>query len=420
MKSRSLGISEISFVVVIIIVALYFDYMEKKIGNVDASSVAIDELKHNYDSNNNNNNNNSSTKGPLLLINTTNVSNCFSPSLNDRSVLNSNSDEKQIKNLDRDDLGISITNSFNTNSSKFCKVYTVSDPSTCIAYFVNQSKKSCHIDDEDEDEDKKLETDNFSNDGLLIADTKFNNQYTFESLDPLNPTNKIRVSLDFDEHTQGGLEDLNSPRIELVRESLEGEPNMSAAKNQIIKWQGNIGDYFKEPIDDFDNETYITIQFNTGRHTSDEDDQRNGFGVLFDVSAGSNPNLFEFREDGHYVKYDYEMIKQLTGDSFKFHNKDKNGSPVFINELTETDNVTLKVVTYLDANNSRTVKTFIDKGQGKEVPYWTIDDLSKLKEYDKVDNDDDFIRTVMQGSGYVIARTDNIDTRLSSFNSLAF
>ena len=114
------------------------------------------------------------------------------------------------------------------------------------------------------------------------------------------------------------------------------------------------------------------------------------------------------------------MIKQLTGDSFKFHNKDKNGNPVFINDFTETDNVTLKVVTYLDANNSRTVKTFIDKGQGKEVPYWTIDDLSKLKEYDKVDNDDDFIKTVMQGSGYVIARTDNIDTRLSSFNSLAF
>ncbi len=66
------------------------------------------------------------------------------------------------------------------------------------------------------------------------------------------------------------------------------------------------------------------------------------------------------------------------------------------------------------------MKTFIDKGQGKEVPYWTIDDLSKLKEDDKVDNDDDFINTVTQGSGYVIARTDNIDTRLSSFNSLAF
>ena len=416
MKSRLLGISEISFVVLILSVVLFFDYyMEKVIRHVDASSVAIDESKHNYDSSNNY----STTKGPLFLINTTNVSNCFSPSLNDQNTLNSNSDKMLIKNLDRNDLGRSVTDNFNTNSnSKFCKVYTVSDPSTCIVHYVNQSKKSCQMDDENED--KKLESDNFSNDGLLIADTKFNNQYTFESLDPLNPTNKIRVSLDFDKHTQGGLEDLNSPRIELVRETLEGEPNMSAAKNQIIKWQGNIGDYFKEPIDDFDNETYITIQFNTGRHTSDKDDQRNGFGVLFDVSADSNPNLFEFREDGHYVKYDYEMIKQLTGDSFKFHNKDKDGNPVFINDLTESDNVTLKVVTYLDANNSRTVKTFIDKGQGKEVPYWTIDDLSKLKEYDKVDNDDDFIDTVMQGSGYVIARTDNIDTRLSSFNSLAF
>lgn len=400
MKSKLLRISEIIIVVLILSMVSYFDfYMKKEIGHVNASSVAFDNITHNYLSNSN-----SSKKNPLLLINTTNISNCFSPSLNDQN-----------------DLGDDVINDFNTDGShEFCKVYSVSDPSTCIEYFTNQSKKPCHTDDENGDGDKKLERDNFSNDGLLIADTKFNNQYTFESQDPLNSTNKIRVSLDFDEHTQGGLEDLNSPRIELVRENLEGEPDMSAAKNQIIKWQGNVGGYFKEPIDDFDNETYITIQFNTGRHTSNEDDQRNGFGVLFDVSADSNPNLFEFREDSHYVKYDYEMIKQLAGDSFKFHNQDKNGNPVFINDLTETDNVTLKVVTYLDANNLRTVKTFIDKGQGKEVPYWTIDDLSKLKEDDKVDNDDDFINTVTQGSGYVIARTDNIDTRLSSFNSLAF
>lgn len=401
MKSKPLRISEIMILILIFNMVLYFDYsMKKEIVHVDASNLTFDKLTHNPVSNNSN----SSTKNPLLLINTTNISNCFSPSFNDRN-----------------GLGDNIINNFKTNSSnQFCKVYTASDPSICLEYFTNQSKKSCNIDDGDEDEDKKLERDNFSNEGLLIADTKFNNQYTFESLDPLNPTNKIRVSLDFAEHTQGGLEDLKSPRIELVRENLEGEPNMSVAKNQIIKWQGNIGGYFKEPIDDFDNETYITIQFNTGRHTSNEDDQRNGFGVLFDVSADSNPNLFEFREDGHYVKYDYEMIKQLAGDSFKFHNQDKNGNPVFMNDLTETDNVTLKVVTYLDANNLRTVKTFLDKGQGKEVPYWTIDDLSKLKEYDKVDSDDDFINTVMQGSGYVIARTDNIDTRLSSFNSLAF
>ena len=71
--------------------------MEKEIGHVDASSIAIDELKHNYNSSNSSNN--SSTKGPLLLINTTNVSNCFSPS-NDRNILNSNSDEKPNKNLD--------------------------------------------------------------------------------------------------------------------------------------------------------------------------------------------------------------------------------------------------------------------------------------------------------------------------------
>ncbi len=265
-----------------------------------------------------------------------------------------------------------------------------------------------------------LDRDNFSNDGLLLADTKFNNRYTFESMDPINPSNKIRVSLDFDEHSQGGLDNLNSPRIELVRENLDGEPNMSAAKNQIIKWQGNIGKYFKEPADDFDNETYITIQFNTGSHTSNKDDQRNGFGVLFDVSDSSNPNLFEFIEDGHYVKYDYEAIKQLAGDRFKFHNMDDNGNPIFINNLTETDNVTLKIVTLLDSNNSRMVKTFIDNSRGKEVPYWTIGDISKLKEYDRINNEDDFVETVMQGSGYVIARTDNIDTRLSSFNSLAF
>jgi hypothetical protein len=418
-KSRSLRISEIFLVILTLSIILYFEYyIEKEIEHVVASSITIGNSMHNYSTNSN-----SSTKVPLLMINTTDVSNCFSPSLNDRNILNPNSDEKPVKNPGEDDLSNGKKNDIGINSgTEFCEVYSVSDPSTCIVYYVNQSKKPCQIadDEKDEDEEEKLKKDNFSNDGLLLADTKFNNQYTFESPDPLNPNNKIKVSLDFDEHSQGGLDDLNSPRIELVREGLDGEPIMTAAKNQIIKWQGNIGDYFKEPIDDFNNETYITIQFNTGRHTSDEDDQRNGFGVLFDVSADSNPNLFEFREDGHYIKYDYGTIKQLAGDSFVFYQKDEDGNPVFINNLIETDNVTLKVVTQIDANNTRMVKTFIDNGQGKEVPYWTVNDLSKLKEYDKVENDDNFIKTVMQGSGYVIVRTDNIDTRLLSFNSLAF
>src|SRR5262249_12490398 len=150
---------------------------------------------------------------------------------------------------------------------------------------------------------------------------------------------------------QGGVNHLNSPRIELVRENMHDEPNMSAAKNQIIKWQGNIKEYFKEPKGDFENETYIDIQFNTGRHTSDNDDERKGFGVLFDVSGDSNPNLFEFRDNGYYVKYDYEQIKQLAGNSFIFHNKNSNGNPIFINNLTNTDNVTLKVETLLDGND---------------------------------------------------------------------
>ena len=126
MKSRSLRISEISFVVITLSVVLYFDYyMEKEIGHVDASSIAIGKSKHNYDSSNNN----VQQKVLLLIINTTNVFNCFSPSLNDRNILNSNCDEKPNKNLHRNDLGNSVTNNSNTNSSsKFCKVYTVSDP----------------------------------------------------------------------------------------------------------------------------------------------------------------------------------------------------------------------------------------------------------------------------------------------------
>jgi hypothetical protein len=164
----------------------------------------------------------------------------------------------------------------------------------------------------------------------------------------------------------------------------------------------------------------MVIQFNTGQHGSNKDDQERGFGVLFDVSSDSNPNLFEHRNDGNYVKYDYETIKQLAGDSFIFHNLDENGNPLFINNLTNRDNVMLKIITYLTGNDSRTVETFVDNGEGVEIPYWTINDISKLKEHDKVEKEDNFIDTINQGSGYVIARTDNIDTRLFSFKSLVF
>lgn len=152
---------------------------------------------------------------------------------------------------------------------------------------------------------------------------------------------------------------------------------------------------------------------------SDKDDEKRAFGILFDVSGTSNPNLLEYRDDGHYVKYDYDTIKQLTGDDFLFYNLNKNKMPDFINNLTYKDNIKLKVVTYLTKNDSRIIKTYIDDGRGKAIPYWSIKNLSKLKEYDKVGNENHFMDTVNQGSGYVIARTDNIDTRLKSFSSLA-
>jgi hypothetical protein len=409
MKSRSIRISGIFIIVFILFVFLFpISYLEIKVGESAVGPVVINTANKS----NNTFTHNSATKNPIVLINTTNVLNCMSPLLDYQNNSKVYSNEKELENS----VSISIDSN---NSNEFCKVYSVSDPFSCFVYFVNQSKKPCKIDNPDND-NKVLGVDNFSDKGLLFADTTFENQYTFESIDPVNPNYKIRVSLDFDKHSQGGLNDLNSPRIELVRENMDGKPNMSAAKNQIIIWKGNIKSYFKEPVDDFKNETYIIIQFNTGRHTSDEDDERKGFGVLFDVSTKSNPNLFEFRNDGHYVKYDYETIKQLAGDSFIFYNKDDNGNPVFINNLTDTDNVTLKIVTYLDDTDSRIVETFIDNGPGKEVPYWTINNLSKLKEYDKVDNEDDFMETIKQGSGYVIARTDNIDTRIAAFKSLAF
>ena len=363
---------------------------------------------------------NSHPQHAMILINTTDVSNCLSPKSIDhvsevhQKEKTSSSDASTLES-DVD----STTTNLGANKNQFCEFDNISDSDTCEKFFTNQTIISCESEiNNDSNDNANLSSTNFDSQGLLLADTKFGNQYSFESKDPVYPANKIKISLDFDKHTQGGLKNLNSPRIELVRENMDGEPNMSAAKNQIINWQGNIREYFKEPKGDFENETYIDIQFNTGRHTSDNDDERKGFGVLFDVSGDSNPNLFEFRDNGHYVKYDYETIKQLAGDSFIFHHKDNNGNPVFINNLTDTDNVTLKIETHLNGNDSRIVKTFIDNGLGKEIPYWTINNLTKLKEHDEINNEGNFIDTVKQGSGYVIARTDNVDTRLLTFTSL--
>jgi hypothetical protein len=311
------------------------------------------------------------------------------------------------------------TNETNTNNETtgICKILRVSDSISCTEYHGNRSEIPCELNESDEN---GLKADNFGDNGHLLADTKFDQQYSFELNDPASQDKKFRVTMDFDKHTQSNNNDINSPRLEIVRENSEGIPDMSAAKNQEIIWHGNIHEYFKEPEDKFENETYIAIQFNTGRHGSNEPIEERGFGILFDVSGSSNPHLLEYRDDGKYVKYDFNTTKELAQDSFIFHQLDKKGIPIFINNLTNKENVELKVRTFLTYNDTRMIETFIDNGSGKEIPYWTLNNLSKLKEQDDVDDQNGFMETINQGSGYVIARTDNIDTRPSSFKSLSF
>ena len=100
---------------------------------------------------------------------------------------------------------------------------------------------------------------------------------------------------------------------------------MATAKNQEIIWTGNIKNYYKKPTDNYNNETYMALQFNTGRHTDEKNStstasEERSFGILFDVSNSSNPNLLEYRGDGGiYTKYKYDLIKQLAGKDFVIH-----------------------------------------------------------------------------------------------------
>ncbi|MDN5846390.1 MAG: hypothetical protein L0H53_08970, partial [Candidatus Nitrosocosmicus sp.] len=368
-----------------------------------------------------------SSKYTFVMINTTSLTNCISPDIlkiqnnySGNSHLPNNEFIHQLKNNN-----IVENTKINSSSNQgICKIFSISDSVDCFRYFAsNHSQRPCKTFDKSEEITvTDLDRGNFGKKGFLLADTKFDNQYSFEMADPLNQEKKFRVSLDFQEHTQSENNDINSPRLEIIRVNSEGLPDMSATKNQEIIWTGNIFGYFEKPEDDFANETYIAIQFNTGRHGSNENDQERGFGVLFDVSGSNNPNLFEYRDDGKYVKYNYDTIKQLAGDSFVFHHKDnESGGPLFINNLTNSENVKLKVRTLLIENNTRTVETFIgNASSGIEIPYWTLNNLSKLKEHEDIDDESGFIDTVNQGSGYVIARTDNIDTRPTSFRSFSF
>ncbi|MBA2268592.1 MAG: hypothetical protein H0W19_09690 [Nitrosopumilus sp.] len=353
----------------------------------------------------------STSINPSILINTTKVSNCIPQDITDN---NDGNNSTALSMTESNKTNKSNTNNENTG---ICKILRVSDSISCTEYNGNQSEIPCESNDSDEND---LKVDNFADNGLLLADTKFDQQYSFELDDPAGQDKKLRVTMDFNKHTQSENNDINSPRLEIVRENSEGIPDMSAAKNQEIIWHGNIHEYFKEPKDKFENETYIALQFNTGRHGSNEPDEERGFGVLFDVSGSSNPNLLEYRDDGKYVKYDFNTTKELAQDSFIFHQVDEKGNPIFNNNLTNKEDVELKVRTFLTDKDTRMIETFIDNGSGKEIPYWTLNNLSKLKEQEGVNDQNGFMETINQGSGYVIARTDNIDTRPSSFKSFSF
>ncbi|WP_144734599.1 hypothetical protein [Candidatus Nitrosocosmicus arcticus] len=357
----------------------------------------------------------STSINPSILINTTKVSNCIPQHITDNNDGN-NSTALSLTESNKTNKA-NTNNETNNENTGICKILRVSDSISCSEYKGNQSEIPCESNDSDEN---NLKVDNFADNGHLLADTKYDQQYSFELTDPVGQDKKFRVTMDFDKHTQSENNDINSPRLEIVRENSEGIPDMSAAKNQEIIWYGNIHEYFKEPKDKFENETSIDLQFNTGRHGSNEPDEERGFGILFDVSGSSNPYLLEYRDEGKYVKYDFNTTKELAQDSFIFHQVDEKDNPIFNNNLTNKENVELKVRTFLTDKDTRMIETFVDNGSGKEIPYWTLSNLSKLKEQEGINDENGFMETINQGSGYVIARTDNIDTRPSSFKSFSF
>ncbi len=354
-------------------------------------------------------------KKPFVLVNTTHISNCSSvPSNTSVSSLERNGEYIISAVLEK--RGDSIGDG--DKDGERCPYFKILVVDPCPAFLKNGSNIVCTTNAVDKK--NKLGVHNFDENGLLISDTKFNQIYSYEMSDPVNPQKNLRILLDFQKHNQTQNSDINSPRLKIARENVDGSADMSSAKNQEIIWTGNIKGFFEEPIGKYEAETYLTLQFNTGRHGSNESDEERGFGVLYDASNQSNPNLFEYLANGSYTKYDFSQMKQLGGDDFVFHNLDENNNPRFINNLTYQENVKLKVKTFLINDTKRVIETFIDDGLGTEVPYWTLKDLSKLKDHFGVKGKDGFMETITQGSGLVIARTDNIDTRPSSFQSLAF
>ena len=374
-----------------------------------------------------------------VLLNTTDTRNC--PEFYNNPVQSNNTSESSINetiSIPHIHSGLgNITEPFEGNKTitDICPFLKIMYPYDCSSEINKSSEIMCNSNEvlkatdveeeeaeEEEDnsltEEEALDNEIFDEKGLLIADTEFNKQYSYELIDPLNSDKKIRVNLDLGKHSQGSNNHINSPRIEIQRENINGSLDMQAAKNQMIVWKGNVLEYFEEPEDKFDNETYIEIMFNTGFHASDApDNQRRGIGVVFDVSNSSNPYIMDYRDDGRYLKLTMNDVKNLAGDDFIFHSADNKSKDYFLNDLTNTTNVIFKVKTFLTGDNKRVIEAYIDPGTGKEILYWTLKDTSKLQYHEEIRDRLGFIETVYQGSGFTYVRTDNIDTRLASLQS---
>jgi hypothetical protein len=378
-----------------------------------------------------------------VLINTTDTRNC--PEFYDNTVQSDSNSDSRINDtitVSHNESGIgNITEPLKDSKTitNICPFLKIMYPYDCSSEANSSSEIMCaskedqdqnqtvadHEDDNKIKEEQKLVSEEipdskiFDEKGLLIADTKFNKQYSYQLVDPLNSDKKIKVNLDLGKHTQGHNKHINSPRIEIERQYINGSLDMNAAKNQMITWKGNILNYFKEPVNKFENETYIEVMFNTGFHESDAPDiERRGTGVLFDVSNSSNPYIMDYRDDGKYIKLTMNEIKNLAGDDFVFHSNDNKSKDFFLNDLLNTNNVTLKVKTYLTEDNKRVIEAYIDPGTGKETLYWTLKDASKLQFHEEIKDRAGFLKTLHQGSGHTYVRTDNIDTRLESLQSL--
>ena len=146
---------------------------------------------------------------PSILINTTKVSNCIPQDIIDNNGNNSSTALFKTETNKTNEANI------NNETTGICKILRVSDSISCTEYNGNQSEIPCESNDSDED---SLKIDNFGDNGHLLADTKFDQQYSFELNDPVGQDKKFRVTMDFDKHTQSENNDINSPRLEIVRE----------------------------------------------------------------------------------------------------------------------------------------------------------------------------------------------------------